>query len=250
VASDLFGLPRWDFSERLILVMTTYNVVFDESGKYHDSEIVVFAGFLATSEQWTEFGIKWNTLLRKAGLKWLHMVDAIQMNGDYAKFRDNIPERDALLLSLADLVCEHAREGLINRVSMQEFRALDRSLYQRYKDPFYYAFEGSIEALANSPTLEPGDRFNLICDDSEEYSAECLKAYRKLGKLKPAIAKKFGMICFGDDRTYSPLQAADMFAYCSRRVSTGITDDVCGKVLTRFFEVFSDHSHGPLNASP
>jgi hypothetical protein len=248
MADDLFNLLKCDLSEELVLAMT-YNVVFDESGKYKDSEIVIFAGLVATAERWGEFGRKWNTLLRGAGLRYLHMVDAVQMNDDYAKFRDRIPDRDQLLLSLAELVCEHALEGTINRISMSEFRALNQAVYQRYKDPFYYAFEGGIEALAKSPTLEPGDRFNLICDDSEEYSGECLKAYRRLSKLNPDIANKFGMICFGDDKMYSPLQAADMLAYCFRRVSSGITDDICARILSRFLEVFSDHSHGPLNAT-
>jgi len=246
MAHDLFSLLRVDLSEELIL---TYNVVFDESGKHGDSDIVIFAGFFATAEQWGEFGTKWNTLLRKNELRFLHMVDAVQMNDEYAKFRDRIPDRDSLLLSLADLICDYAKEGTINRVFVREFKTLDKSVYQRYKDPFYYAFEGGIEALEKSPTLDPGDRFNLICDDSEEYSSECLKAYRRLVKLKPEIAKRFGMICFGDDESYSPLQAADMLAYCVRRVSAGITGDVCAKILTRFLEVFSDHSHGPLNAT-
>ena len=249
MASDLFSLPQLDLSEELLLAMTTYNVVFDESGKYNDSEFVIFAGFFATSDQWTEFGKKWHTLLRKEGLTWLHTIDAVQTKGDYAKFRERIPDRDALLLSLADLICEYAIEGTINRISMEEFKTLDRAVYQRYKDPFYYAFEGGIEALAKSPTLDPNDRFNLICDDSEEYSSECLKAYRRLCKLNPEIASKFGMICFGNDKMYSPLQAADMLAYCFRRVSSGITDDICATVLTRFLKVFSDHSHGPLIAT-
>jgi Protein of unknown function (DUF3800) len=248
VASDLFSLPRLDLSKELLLAMT-YNVVFDESGKYNDSEVVIFAGFFATSDQWTDFGRKWHALLRKEGLTWLHMVDAVQMNDEYAKFRSRTSDLDSLLLSLTEVICEHAIEGTINRISMKEFRTLDQAVYHRYKDPFYYAFEGGIEALSKSPTLGPHDRFNLICDDSEEYSTECLKAYRRLCKLNPDIANKFGMICFGDDKMYSPLQAADMLAYCFRRVSSGNTNDICAKVLARFLEVFSDHSHGPLSAT-
>lgn len=248
VAEDLFSLLKCDLSEELILASITYNAIFDESGKQGSSEVVVFAGLFATAERWAEFGREWNTLLRKEGLSWLHMVDAVQMSGDYAKFRDRVSDLESLLLSLADLVYKYAREGVINRVFVKEFEALDKRISRRYKDPFYYAFEGGIEALSKSPTLEPNDRFNLICDDSDD-AGECLKAYRRLAKLKPEIHKRFGMICFGDDKSYSPLQAADMFAYCVRRVSSGVTDDISAKVLARFLEVFSDRSHTPLNAT-
>jgi hypothetical protein len=246
VADDLFSLLECDLSEELILAMT-YNMVFDESGKQGSSEVVVFAGFFATAERWREFGLEWNTLLRKEGLTWLHMVDAVQMNGDYAKFRDRVSDLESLLLSLASTVCKYAREGLINRAFVKEFEALDQSISRRYKDPFYYAFEGGIEALSKSPTLEPNDRFNLVCDDSDD-AGECLKAYRRLAKLKPEIHKRFGMICFGDDKSYTPLQAADMFAYCARRVSSGLTDDISAKVLAQFLQVFSDHSRQRLRA--
>ena len=111
VADDLFSLLRCDLSEDLILASITYNAVFDESGKQGSSDVVVFAGLFATAERWAEFGREWNTLLRKEGLSWLHMVDAVQMNDDFAKFRDREPDRDSLLLSLAALVCKYARRA-------------------------------------------------------------------------------------------------------------------------------------------
>jgi hypothetical protein len=128
MANDVFSLPKVDLSEELIL---TYNVVFDESGKHGDSDVVIFAGFFATAERFNDFGGEWRTLLRKNGLRFLHMVDAVQMNGDYAKFRGRIPDRDSLLLSLADLICDYAKEGTINRVFVREFKALDKSVYRR-----------------------------------------------------------------------------------------------------------------------
>ena len=95
VAEDLFSLLKCDLSEELILASITYNAIFDESGKQGSSEVVVFAGLFATAERWAEFGREWNTLLRKEGLSSLHMVDAVQMNGDYAKFRDRVSDLES-----------------------------------------------------------------------------------------------------------------------------------------------------------
>ncbi len=210
MSSHTIDSLRWNIDEELLLAMT-YNAVFDESGKHADSEVVIFAGFFSTDEKWTEFGREWKTLLRKNDLTHFHMVDAVQTNGQFRKFRKQKSALSSLVVSLADLVCQYAMEGTINQVSTSHFNALKQAVKIRYKDPFYYAFEAGIELLMKSPTLEPGDRFNLICDDSEEYSSECLKAY-----------------------------------YAFRRVSMGEKEGLSAEVLKKFLEVFSDHSRNPL----
>src|ERR1700693_743704 len=165
---------RWESPSGELALTMTFNAVFDESGKQNDSDVVVFAGFFTTADRWTEFGREWNTELRKNKLTYFRMVDAVQLNGSFSKFRNKRPALTSLVSRLADLICKYAMEGTINRISTAEFKALKETVRLRYKNPFYYAFEGGIEALANSLTLEPTDRFNLICDDSEEYSSECL----------------------------------------------------------------------------
>jgi hypothetical protein len=42
----------------------TLSAMFDESGKWNDSEHVVFAGFVGRQDKWAEFTHDWNMRLR------------------------------------------------------------------------------------------------------------------------------------------------------------------------------------------
>src|SRR5260370_14755214 len=120
VSSHTIDSLRWNIDEELLLAMT-YNAVFDESGKHADSEVVIFAGFFSTDEKWTEFGREWKTLLRKNDLTHFHMVDAVQTNGQFRKFRKQKSALSSLVVLLADLLCQYAMEGTINQVSTSHF---------------------------------------------------------------------------------------------------------------------------------
>src|SRR5258708_1533034 len=122
---------------------------------------------------------------------------------------------------------------------MQEYRALGQQLRVKLKDPLYAAFYSGIKTLVEGEEIEPEDKFNLICDDYEEYSGECLATYRRLIKQEPVIAEKIGGLCFLDDMKYAPLQAADLFAFCRRRHlvkpnEKGIWAEAWNIFLTRF----------------
>jgi hypothetical protein len=46
---------------------------FGESGKFTDHSIVAFCGLMNTNEGWEPFKSEWDYLLRRNGLKSLHM---------------------------------------------------------------------------------------------------------------------------------------------------------------------------------
>ena len=85
----------------------------------------------------------------------------------------------------------------------------------------------------------PTGIFTLVCDDSEEYSSECLKVYRRIRSLHPEVAARIGGICFQDDKVYPPLQAADLFAYCYREKAEKVPKGIWVDVLGVFQETFS-----------
>ena len=91
------------------------------------------------------------------------------------------------------------------------------------------------------PEVDVNYRFNLLCDDSEEYSSECLKVYRRFRKLEPGLASKIGSLCFVNDETYPPIQAADLMAFCRRRELEGNPPLVWKNVLKKILERFSVH---------
>ena len=224
---------------RVLMSITTLNAVFDESGK-QDKEQVVFAGAYATSQQWDAFSREWNTKLHRKGLKTWHTVDANNVQNEFKKFRKRRKELDELALSLADTFCKYVFGAQATNISMAEYRKLSQDLRVKFKDPFYCAFQSGIKSLLADPSVDEDDRFNLICDDSDEYSSECLVIYRRFRKLEPKMSQKIGSLCFVNDDTYPPIQAADLLAFCRRRELENKSEPaVWGQVVEKIYKRFS-----------
>jgi Protein of unknown function (DUF3800) len=234
----------------------TLTAVFDESGKYLDSEHVVFAGFIAEQVQWDRLTHEWNTRLRQSlpmrppennviKNPALHMVE---LNRRYVRTEDGDKrEIEALVGDLAALICKYALEGFANSITVKDFNRLSPDLRKRFKDPFYYAFEAGIKTITESRAVSaPLDNVMLICDDSDEYSSQCLESYRRLKRKQTVIAQKIPCITFADDKQYAPLQAADMYAYCVRARLVGSPNGLWNKPLGVLHSHFSDHIHSDI----
>jgi hypothetical protein len=230
--------------QRFEVAVATLNAVFDESGGV-DRSHVIFAGLIAMPEQWEEMGIPWRSALRKHGLNYWRTVEAAHMNDSFKKFRKRPEELRTLALHLADLVCKHAGGGHVNSVSVEEFNQLKDTVRKRLRTPFYAAFESGIRTLMLEENIDIGDKFNLICDDSEE-SVECHRAYRSLRKQSPEIGKRIGGICFLDDKMYFPVQAADLYAFCHRKKIENDLKGIWAEVMARFDEIFSVQIPGDI----
>lgn len=213
--------------------------MFDESGKQGDSDHVVFAGFYATSEQWDLFSHEWNGKLRKHGLTYWRTSKAAQLAGEFKKFRGRRRDLKNLTVSLVETICQYAWGATASSISMADYRALSDDTRARFKDPLYCAFEADIKSLVGGEGVEPLDRFNLLCDDSDEYSGDCLRVYRELRKLEPSLADKIGSLCFVNDQTYPPIQAADLIAFCRRKELEGKSKGVWGEVMTAFNSTYT-----------
>jgi hypothetical protein len=246
----MYPLEIFRFTQDWVFEMTL-SAAFDESGKYHDPNgRVVFAGFLANQDEWIKLGLSWLTRLRtwnrnlskthplKSEEPFLHMTELNQAH----KRGDGDRGIELLVNDLAHLIGEHVLESFANTVTAKEFKALGPTTVKRYRDPFYYAFEACIKSISDSDSLGPRDNAILICDDSDEYSVECLKAYRRLKTKIPDIVKRIPCITFGDDKQYPPLQVADMYAYCFRSKIVGSSDSLWKEPLEIIHSALSDQT--------
>jgi hypothetical protein len=219
----------------------TFNAIFDESGTHPTSDLVVFAGLVCEQPKCDALSRAWNKRLHNSDLNisFLHMVD---LNRRHQRSTDETEKRklEILIEDLANILGEHVGEGCINSITTSEFNALSPELRKRHSRPFFYAFEAGVKAMI-SASIEPRDNLVLICDDSDD-AGECLRAFRRLKKMEPAITEKLPFISFGDDRMYPPLQAADMFAYCHRAKRTASLEGLWTKASTILEGTFSDVS--------
>jgi hypothetical protein len=229
----------------------TLSAVFDESGKWNDSERVVFAGFVGQQDKWVAFTHDWNVRLcgdLPLGGRDNPVFHMVELNRAHRMMTDDAEKvkLELLVADLARVICKYVVEGFAHVVSMAEFNALRPEQKKRYKDPFYYAFEAGVKSITQIGVLRPHDNVMLICDDSEEYSAECLKSYRRLKRLEPDISKRIPCITFADDKYYAPLQAADMYAYCIRAQRVGATAGLWNEPLEIIHSYFSEHVHSDI----
>jgi hypothetical protein len=80
---------------------------------------------------------------------------------------------------------------------------------------------GCVRAAVDSiPRSEPHS-LQIVCDLSEEYSAQVLKLFHKLRSQSEEIKRRCHALFFADDRYIPILQLADMFAYVCRAFHAG-----------------------------
>jgi hypothetical protein len=249
--ADLLGLNE------PTLIMTL-NGAFDESGKHSDCEVVVFGGLVFDPEKTrTGFNRQWDTLLRGSKLSlpvgprgpFLHMVELNRLHKKASRNRAEQIQIETLAESLAKCICEFALGGSLHSITIADFEVLPEKTRSRYKDPFYHAFEAGVIDLSEGAYVGPRDDIALICDDSDEYAVECLRAFKRLKKLEPAVAEKIPLIAFGDDKVFPPLQAADMLAYCYRAQVSNSEEGLWTAPLGIFLSSFSRIDHKEIRLS-
>jgi len=194
--------------------MATVVAAFDESGKLADTEYVVFAGSVATYEEWDVVSGKWMDILGKAGIDYVSMKEAMHAHGQFSDWKNRTDERDALLISLAEMFHSLIKYHVATPMENAHFKRLPPQVRKLLKNPQYCGFESCIRQVAAS--LPDNYVAQLMCDCSEEYAVECLKMYLRLRRSSDEFKSRCVAMVFCEDENSPPLQAADMLAYCLR----------------------------------
>jgi hypothetical protein len=184
--------------------MAILHACLDESGKFKDSEYVSFCGYISDVERWETFSREWDDLRTKRGVPPIHTASVKDI---------------ALLLEFAEIIQKYALRAIGVAVDVNAFISRSEKFKKRFHkgDPHFLTFYTvicSIEKLMND---DPAT-VSLICDDEEGQAIQCYKLLTSLKSQYPSVRKRFPSICFVDDESYPPLQAADMLAHCARSV--------------------------------
>jgi hypothetical protein len=203
--------------------MAILHLCLDESGKFRDSDYVSFCGYVSYAHDWEAFSQDWMSALLSEGLSVLHTTDAYRFNGDEWKAKkaawgtDAEAERDALLLRFAAIVNKHAGPCVGAAVDAAHYRKMASDFRKRLTNPHYLGFEQVVrEVVGLSNVAGQQHTIGLIVDDEEEYSIECYRLLTKLKLRNPDMRNRLTSLCFANDNTYPPLQAADLLAHVTR----------------------------------
>jgi hypothetical protein len=194
-------------------LMAYYHASFDESGKFRDSKHVVFAGCLADPQNWDGLNKKWMQRLRAAGLSSFHMAKAMSLQDEFIRWTG--ARRDQLVEDLTEIVRNHILAFFSTGIEVAHFKAAQGEFKRRYKDPHYLAVHETMLLTLRYLSM-PSDRLSVVFDDDTQYAMDCYRIFQKLKLRNPAAKKRIMSICFADDESYFPLQAADMWAWLNR----------------------------------
>jgi len=191
----------------------------DESGKFLDKKVITFCGLCASPSALDKFEDRWNQELRRTGLHYLTMKEALQADKELGPLipKQSIKERIEVLKPFAACLVETFEFGVVIAVNVEAFRRTADQIKRETsggENPIYFSFINSMLQVGKHALDD--DKVSLICDDDQGTAERFLKLYRRLKNIPEADCRKFCSITFADDITFAPLQAADMLASLAR----------------------------------
>jgi hypothetical protein len=199
-----------------------FKVYLDESGSPDDTTAVVVAGFLATSEQWTEFESNWKEAMAAFGVTALHMKDFAHSVREFSAWKRDEQKRQRFLSRLINIIRTRVRRGFAHAVLMDDYRQVNRVffLYDIIR-PYAIAGRTCVASAARWAQRHNIDenRISYVFEDGAIDRGDLIHRLKRDGKFNFAFAKK---------SESAALQAADLLAYehllTNTKISKGIID--------------------------
>lgn len=215
-------------------LMAEFYLYADESGKTSSkADYVSFCGYIAHVSEWQRFSLEWNNCRFRWGIPTVHMARIMapdnkddewrkiknQWGADWEAKRDLMLDDLAATVRNAHLVCVGVA------TDAKHFRSMPDSDFKREcRDPVFMAFHHLVmRSIERASIIDDRSPISIVIDDGdEEYAIGCYKLLNTLKQHPHPVFKKVrdridGM-CFGNDRSYPGIQAADMVAYEARRL--------------------------------
>ena len=244
VPSVCIGKERW---------LVYFALFLDESGKVHQKDCAAFCGYVATTNEWADFGNRWANLQMRWGTPAIHMsrimapADSTKTD-EWAALRKNLGDE---WVSWRDRVVDEFC-GLIMDSSIASVGSvIDTSAYRRLRDAdpedylighadcnVYLLQHVLMKALDLIERFDQTGMVSVNIDDDEENAFEYYRSYWNLqrmintpnlpAELRPRferITRRVAQLAFSKDVFHPGLQAADVLAYVSRKFKTEPLED-------------------------
>lgn len=213
--------------------MAVFHVYLDESGKLcnKSANYTALCGYVAHNSEWERFSLEWSNCVFRWQVPPIHMsrimaperrsdgwkAKQVEWGKAWEHMRNEMLEEFGALILRSNLVCV----GTV----------IDAVAYRRRKDepekPLFYddsnvfaLHEAIVGAIDATLAFRNDTTISVIVDDDPP---NAFSYYQHLQTLKehPDLAfkrvrDKLHALCFGNDKDYPGLQAADMLAYEAR----------------------------------
>lgn len=207
---------------------------FDDNGSVSSSNFVCLAGYASPHTRWDAFVPEWREMLRRHGIKMIHMKDLMPLRGEYEKLGWDYPKRDAVLTECIDIINRCAFNGFGIGVDAKHWRALKTEERAYLGNPITLCFERILRRVVEKfRNVGQEVHVPVTFDDNPQYAPTFYARWSDLRKTRPDLKRRIGAITFADDSIYYPLQAADLLAH---QTGKDVQQKILGYDSTRHFK--------------
>jgi hypothetical protein len=210
--------------------LSHFHIFADESGKLKKSDYTSMCGYLGHEIEWERFREVWDTCRLKWRVPPLHMARLMNPQHKDDGWRrvfetwgaDWEDKRNHMLSEFGEIVNRSGIVGIGRVLDTQKYRELQAAdRLPGTNDPNVFTFQSIVmRSIERAKEVVPNATVTLIIDDDPE---NAWGYYNLLNSLKRHSDQQFSgvkdqvdAICFGDDRFFPGLQAADLLSYASR----------------------------------
>lgn len=191
----------------------------DDSDSEPNAHVFTLAGFVASRDSWDKFTEEWDKAL--AGpprpLKYFKMVEANSLKEQFLDWTED--ERNLKLCELASIIRQYAQFAIRATLGWKDFKDV-QAQYAYPQEPYDALFQ-TIMALAvkGAMRLPMPDKVEFIFDEQGDAGKRARETFEMAKEFLPPELLEYVPYepLHRSDREFIPLQAADMYAWQSRR---------------------------------
>jgi uncharacterized protein DUF3800 len=215
--------------------------IHDPHGEQPGSEVAAVSGYIATKSQWKKFEQRWNTALKKFKVPEFHMSEFNRReqkpSSSYFGWSDNKKKhflrllikiaRDNTLYGFASMVETKAWDKILDNETKLDLPRVKKgklveeplfnpylTIFQNFFAKFPQFLTKAVDPIVNRHT--PIERVAFVFHQHDVFGPAAQIGYNIVHK-ELDYDRRLGTLVFGSAEDYPPLQAADLFAFYSRR---------------------------------
>lgn len=211
------GYPKALRDKRLIVPL---QAVIDDSGR-GQGQMFVFAGFVLSFEEWMPFVSAWQAVLDEhPRIEYFKMKEAHRRDKQFASF--SVPQRDKKIQGLLSVILNHRPTRLQSAIPYAAYEEAFKGKIAKGTDyPYFLGYYEVIGVwLRYHYCYGPKhQKVDFVFDDQQKEGDIAVSAWRVAADALPEHSKPLigGKPIQRDEKTFVPLQAADLLAWHVRR---------------------------------
>jgi hypothetical protein len=219
------GLSLDQLERRTLVIWRAY---LDDSGRADHSPVLVLGGWIAPISTWAEFVPHWDAMLEMPPrLEYFKMNEAAKLRGQFVSWSET--RRDERVALAYKTIEEHIPHQVSVILELEPYSRIFTTdwVEDAARNPYYFAFDAIITGVAREQEKyglkNPVD---FVFDDQAREKGKIIQAWDAL-KVHADSRDLIGSVpAFLDDKTFKPLQAADLAAWWIRKLRTDEPDGV------------------------